>query len=47
MISLRSLAAVFSFVLLANCDVPQPGDVEYERYVQSKADREARMFEGF
>ncbi len=44
---LRSLAVFVCFATLSGCDVPQPGDTDYDRYVQSKADRDARMFEGY
>ena len=47
MIYLRSVATLLCFAVLTACDVPQPGDADYERYVQSKSDRDARMFEGF
>lgn len=44
---LRLLLLTLFSLSFAACDVPQPGDPDYERYLQSKADREARMFEGF
>ena len=43
---LRLLALILTVVGVTGCDVPQPGDADYERYRQSKADRAEWMFQG-
>ena len=43
---LRLLTLILAVFGVAGCDVPQPGDPDYERYRQSKADRAEWMFQG-
>ena len=43
----RTMVLIGATMLLFACDVPQPGDPDYERYQQSKADRAERLYEGF
>jgi len=44
---LRAFMLCVAVVAVSACNVPQPGDPDYERYLKSKADRAERLYEGF
>ena len=36
-----------TIITLSGCVTPQPGDPDYDRYLQSKQDRQEWLYQGF